>query len=80
MRLALFSPLSLVFSRWRTARLVSGPCPHAGTRDTRHIHRPGPWIRWRTRQQLAQLDARQLADIGLTPAQARREIQQPFWR
>ncbi|WP_110693569.1 DUF1127 domain-containing protein [Salinicola halophyticus] len=41
---------------------------------------PSAWQRWRTRQQLARLDERQLKDIGLTPAQARRESHRPFWR
>ncbi|MDH4571360.1 DUF1127 domain-containing protein [Salinicola acroporae] len=77
MRLALFSPLFPAFSRWRAA---SSTTQKSGIQDTRRIYRPGPWVRWRTRQQLAQLDARQLADIGLTPAQARHEIHQPFWR
>lgn len=32
------------------------------------------------RQQLAQLDARQLRDIGLDAEQVQAEIQRPFWR
>ncbi|WP_205909476.1 DUF1127 domain-containing protein [Salinicola lusitanus] len=77
MRLALFSPLFPAFFRWRAASSTSQkPC----TQDTRGVYRPGPWMRWRTRQQLAQLDARQLADIGLTRAQADREVRQAFWR
>jgi uncharacterized protein YjiS (DUF1127 family) len=31
------------------------------------------------RRQLAHLDAAQLADLGLTPAQARREAKRPLW-
>lgn len=38
------------------------------------------WQRWHTRRQLAQLDDRQLADIGLTREMARRESHRPFWR
>ena len=33
----------------------------------------------RERQQLAELSDRMLHDIGLTPAQARREAARPFW-
>lgn len=32
------------------------------------------------RQQLAQLDARQLRDIGLDAEQVQAEIKRPFWR
>jgi len=32
-----------------------------------------------SRQRLAQLDARALRDIGLSPAQANREAQKPIW-
>lgn len=34
----------------------------------------------RTRQQLAALDCRQLADIGLSPSDRVHEISKPFWR
>lgn len=41
----------------------------------------GMWcIRARTRRDLASLDARMLADIGMTREQATREICKPFWR
>ena len=33
-----------------------------------------------SRLALAELTREQLADIGVTPAQARREAAQPFWR
>ena len=33
-----------------------------------------------TRQQLAQLDARALADVGITPAERCMELERPFWR
>ena len=32
-----------------------------------------------SRQRLAQLDARALRDIGLSPAQANREAEKPIW-
>ena len=32
------------------------------------------------RQQLARLDARMLRDIGVTPVEALRECDKPFWR
>ena len=34
----------------------------------------------RTRRQLAELDHRLLADVGLTPEQARAEASLPFWK
>lgn len=36
--------------------------------------------RHRWRRDLALLDARLLADIGMTPKQARHEAQKPFWK
>jgi uncharacterized protein YjiS (DUF1127 family) len=36
--------------------------------------------RSQTRAELARFDARMLADIGLTPTDAWREINKPFWR
>jgi len=39
------------------------------------------WMsRSRQRKQLALLDARMLADIGITPGQVRDEVNKPFWR
>jgi len=38
------------------------------------------WSRARERRALAQLDERQLRDVGLTLADARRECAKPFWR
>ncbi len=39
------------------------------------------WLaRSRSRRVLATLDDRQLRDLGLTPAQASRESDKPFWR
>lgn len=34
----------------------------------------------RTRRQLARLDARQLADAGISEAQRLQELDKPFWR
>jgi uncharacterized protein YjiS (DUF1127 family) len=34
----------------------------------------------RTRRQLAQLDGRQLADVGITQAERESELDKPFWR
>lgn len=36
--------------------------------------------RARQRGQLARLDARMLRDIGVTPSEAERECDKPFWR
>ncbi|MBV8614620.1 MAG: DUF1127 domain-containing protein [Acetobacteraceae bacterium] len=38
------------------------------------------WRRHRSRQALAQLDARLLRDIGVTFAEAENEVNKPFWR
>lgn len=39
------------------------------------------WQRnYRTRRQLARLDARQLADAGISLAQREQELDKPFWR
>jgi uncharacterized protein YjiS (DUF1127 family) len=37
-------------------------------------------FRLRSRRELARLDPRQLADIGLDPVAAGREAAKPFWR
>ncbi|MDA8481875.1 DUF1127 domain-containing protein [Pseudomonas resinovorans] len=34
----------------------------------------------RTRHQLAQLDARALADVGISPSERHQELERPFWR
>lgn len=34
----------------------------------------------RTRRQLAQMDGRQLADVGITQAERDSELDKPFWR
>ena len=39
------------------------------------------WQRnYRTRQQLAQLDDRQLADVGISHSERATELDKPFWR
>jgi len=39
------------------------------------------WQRnYRTRQQLAQLDDRQLADVGISHSDRAAELDKPFWR
>jgi len=39
------------------------------------------WQRnYRTRQQLAQLDDRQLADVGISHSERAAEREKPFWR
>ncbi|MUT70718.1 DUF1127 domain-containing protein [Stutzerimonas frequens] len=39
------------------------------------------WQRnYRTRQQLAQLDDRQLADVGISHSERSVELDKPFWR
>lgn len=44
-------------------------------------HRLGQWLHnTRTRRQLAELDSRQLADIGISPSERVAEISKPFWR
>jgi uncharacterized protein YjiS (DUF1127 family) len=41
----------------------------------------GEWLRnARTRRQLAELTAQQLADIGVSPSERVSEISKPFWR
>jgi uncharacterized protein YjiS (DUF1127 family) len=37
-------------------------------------------VRSRQRRALAELDARQLSDIGVSPSNARAEAAKPFWR
>ena len=34
----------------------------------------------RTRRQLAQLDSRALADVGIHPSERYQELEKPFWR
>jgi uncharacterized protein YjiS (DUF1127 family) len=52
----------------------------ARSRGVRWLPNPALWLeRRRTRQQLAALDDRMLADIGLTREQRRMECAKPFW-
>jgi len=47
----------------------------------RAVARLGEWReRERQRRSLARLDARLLADIGVSPEQQARECAKPFWR
>ena len=39
-----------------------------------------PYVATRARQQLAQLDDRQLADIGISHSDRSAELDKPFWR
>ena len=34
----------------------------------------------RTRRQLAQLDSRAMADVGISPSDRYQELEKPFWR
>jgi len=80
MHLALFFPASLAFVRRQWPGSKSSTISDSDRLPQPRPYRPSAWQRWRTRHQLARLDARQLKDIGLTPAQVRREAHQPFWR
>ncbi len=58
------------------------PRPYVATRASRNWRQL--LQRWqrnsRTRQQLAQLDDRQLADIGISHSERAAELDKPFWR
>ncbi|MGA8756244.1 MAG: DUF1127 domain-containing protein [Stellaceae bacterium] len=61
-------------------RRSSARTPVAGT-ATRMITRLGHWRRRsRDRAQLARLDDRMLADIGISRAEAEFLVNKPFWR
>jgi len=59
-------------------------CPSASIPSTvwqRGLAQLRIWRRnWRTRRQLASLDARQLADAGISAAERQMELSKPFWR
>lgn len=56
--------------------VVTPGCLLTGTAETVRL-----WChRARTRRELAELDAMQLADIGIDQHQARAEARKPFWR
>jgi uncharacterized protein YjiS (DUF1127 family) len=38
------------------------------------------WLRMRSRREIARLDERTIADLGLSASQLRFEAQKPFWR
>jgi uncharacterized protein YjiS (DUF1127 family) len=62
-------------TRWSSART-----PAAGI-ATRTLARLGQWRRRsRDRAQLARLDDRMLADIGISRAEAEFLVNKPFWR
>ncbi len=48
------------------------------------VHLYATFRRWQlnasTRRRLAQLDERQLADVGVSPSDRLRELDKPFWR
>ncbi|WP_457788317.1 DUF1127 domain-containing protein [Pseudomonas sp. PL-6] len=56
--------------------------PPQATGALRHFGRDWPafWRRLHTRRALLRLNERQLADIGLSRAEAEREARLPFWR
>ena len=56
--------------------------PQPASGEARHFGRDWPafWRRLRTRRALLGLDDGQLADIGLSRAEAEREARLPFWR
>ncbi len=64
--------------------LKQAECPPYPVRPSlwlRGVARLLDWRRnWRTRRQLASLDARLLADAGITEAQRQEELAKPFWR
>lgn len=61
-----------------TARRVAPP---QATGERRYFARDWPafWRRLRTRRALLRLSDRQLADVGLSRAEAEREARRPFW-
>lgn len=55
--------------------LVGGPSGNAAGETRWALF----WRRLTTRRALLRLNEAQLKDIGLTPAEARREVLRPFW-
>jgi len=60
-------------------------CPYVATRARRNwlqlLQLLQRWQRnYRSRQQLAQLDDRQLADVGTSNRARSAELEKPFWR
>jgi uncharacterized protein YjiS (DUF1127 family) len=65
--------------------LAAGPSQASGVFSGNLVGRfTGLLVTWQQRAtlryRLAQLDGRQLADMGLAPAQAMDEASKPFWR
>ncbi|MCW3150524.1 DUF1127 domain-containing protein [Stutzerimonas stutzeri] len=55
--------------------------PQSATWLPRLLHTLRLWQqRAQTRRQLAQLDARQLADAGISASERLEELEKPFWR
>ena len=79
-----FAPSPLSFERARGRSLAAG-VGHQPTRGTGWLQRLLDLIflwqeRVRERRQLASLDGRMLADIGVDTATAQNEADKPFWR
>jgi uncharacterized protein YjiS (DUF1127 family) len=65
----------------RVAMAVDSPSAEIGARVGGAVALLACWRdRARQRRQLAQLDARQRADIGITRCDVARECAKPFWR
>lgn len=59
----------------------AAPSPQRAPLAIRLFARVAEWQRnMRTRYQLAQLNAQQLADIGLSECDRSQELDKPFWR
>jgi len=74
MRSIVFSEPTIRLRRtpWRHLLQWAIACGRALIQEWRRRHR--------SRLDLARLDARMLRDIGITPVEAWREINKPFWR
>ena len=67
--------------RTQTLEGTAPPAAKAQTWARRGLAILKRWHQYaRTRQQLAQLDERQLADLGISPVDRAAELDQPFWR
>lgn len=67
--------------RTRTPEDIASPIKRAQTWARRGLAILKRWHQYaRTRQQLAELDERQLADLGISPADRAAELDKPFWR
>lgn len=71
-------PLAPSLSQSLARRRAATP---AGTIIGAMLHWPQTWLqRMSTRRNLAELDARQMHDVGLDAELVRRESGKPFWR